>query len=77
MKIFRDDTYGRLGYVFAADCKLYGPLGIFKTFPQAEFNSTLMNTFAAPIINLPPIRKHFDKSIKKMVEPHKKVVANA
>jgi multimeric flavodoxin WrbA len=78
MKIFRDDTYGRLRTVFAADHRLYGPMEIYKTFPQAEFDTTLLNTFVAPIVNLPPIRKKFDKMIKKqMVQPHKQVVAKA
>jgi hypothetical protein len=38
----------------------------------------MLNTFEVPIINLPPIRKNFDKMIKKqMVEPYKQVVAKA
>ena len=78
MDIFRDDIYGRLRIVFAADHRAYRRLGVYKTFPQAGFNTTLLNTFVAPIVNLPPIREKFNKMIKKqMVEPHKQVVAKA
>jgi hypothetical protein len=78
MKIFRDDIYGRLRTVFAGDHRAYRRLGIYRTFPQAELGTTLLNTFVAPIVNLPPIRKEFDKVMKKqMVLPHKQVVAKA
>ncbi len=78
MKIFRDDIYGRLRPIFAADHRAYKRIGLYKTFPQAEFGTTMANTFVAPIVNLPPIRKKFDKMIKKqMVMPHQQVVAKA
>jgi multimeric flavodoxin WrbA len=76
MKIFRDDIYGRLRTVFAADHRAFRRMGIYKTFPQAEFNTTLLNTFVAPLVNLPPLRKQFDKVVKvQMVQPHKQAVA--
>jgi multimeric flavodoxin WrbA len=78
MKIFRDDIYGRLRTVFAADHRAYGRMGLYKTFPQAELNTWLLNTFVAPIVNLPPIRGRFDRMIKRqMVAGHKQVVAKA
>ena len=78
MKIFRDDIYGRLRTIFPADHRAYKKSGLYKTFPQAEFSIMTLNTFGAPILNLPPIRKKFDKMIKKqMVERHKQVVAKA
>jgi multimeric flavodoxin WrbA len=78
MKLFRDDIYGRLRTVFAADHRAFRRMGIYRTFPQAELGTTLLNTFVAPIVNLPPIRKEFDKVMKKqMVLPHKQVVAKA
>jgi hypothetical protein len=53
-------------------------MGLYKTFPQASLNTTLMNTFVAPILNLPPIRKKFDKNVKEqMVQAHMQVVAKA
>lgn len=78
MKIFRDDIYGRLRPIFAADHRAYERLGLYKTFPQEEFGTTMKNTFAAPLVNLPPIREKFDKMIKKqMVMQHQQVVAKA
>jgi hypothetical protein len=78
MKIFRDDIYGRLRMIFPADHRAYRKNGLYKTFPQAEFDTIIQNTFVVPIVNLPPIRKNFDKMIKKqMVQPYKQVVAKA
>ena len=78
MKIFRDDIYGRLRMIFPADHRAYARMGLYKTFPQAALGTTLRNTFVVPILNLPPIRKKFDKNIKEqMVQPHKQVVAKA
>jgi multimeric flavodoxin WrbA len=78
MKIFRDDIYGRLRLIFPADHRAYARMGLYKTFPQADLGITLQNTFVTPIINLPPIRKKFDKQVKEqMVQPHKQVVAKA
>jgi multimeric flavodoxin WrbA len=78
MKIFRDDIYGRLRTIFPADHRAYQKNGLYKTFPQVDFKIMLLNTFGMPILNLPPIRKKFDKMIKsQMVGGHKQVVAKA
>jgi multimeric flavodoxin WrbA len=78
MKVFRDDIYGPLRMIFPADHRAYHKNGLYKTFPQMDFSTTMRNTFGMPIVNLPPIRKNFDKMIKKqMVEPFKQVVAMA
>jgi hypothetical protein len=78
MKVFRDHIYGRLRMIFPADHRAYQKNGLYKTFPQADFGNMMQNTFGVPIVNLPPIRKNFDKMIKKqMVEPFKQVVAKA
>jgi multimeric flavodoxin WrbA len=77
-KIFRDGVYGGLRLIFAADHRAYRRSGLYKTFPQTEFGTTMLNVFVAPIINLPPIRKKFDKMLKKqMVQPYQQVVAKA
>jgi multimeric flavodoxin WrbA len=78
MKVFRDDVYGRLRLIFDADHRAFKRIGVYKTFPQANFSNILSNTFAAPIINLPPIREKFDKMIKKqMVQPYKQFVTKS
>ncbi len=78
MKLFRDDIYGRLRTVFAADHRAFRRLGIYKTFPQRQLGVMLLNTIVAPIVNLPPIRKKFDTMIKEqMVQGSQLVAANA
>jgi multimeric flavodoxin WrbA len=78
MKLFRDDIYGRLRTVFAADHRAYRRMGFYKTFPQSQVGVILLNTFVAPIVNLPPIRKKFDKMIKEqMVRGSQTMAANA
>jgi multimeric flavodoxin WrbA len=78
IKIFRDDVYGRLRTVFAADHRAYRRNGFYASFPQASFSTWLLNTFVAPIVNLPPIRRKFDKVMKKqMIVPLKQVVEKA
>jgi hypothetical protein len=78
MKIFRDDIYGRLRMIFPADHRAYQKNGLYKTFPQVEFSTMMLNTFGVPIMNLPPIRKKIDKMFKKqMVMQHQQVVAKA
>jgi multimeric flavodoxin WrbA len=70
MKLFRDDIYGRLRLVFKADHRAYIRMGIYKTFPQREVNTSLLNTFIVPMVNIPFVRGKFDKMIKKqMVQP--------
>lgn len=78
MMIFRDDIYGRLRTVFMADHRAYRKLGLYRTYPQNQLSTILLNTFAAPLVNLPPVRKKFDAMIKEqMVQGHKNVVAKA
>jgi multimeric flavodoxin WrbA len=75
MKLFRDDVYGRLRTVFMADHKAYKRLGFYKTFPQNEFGIMLLNTFGAPLVNIPAVRAKFDEKMKfEMVKPLQRVV---
>ncbi len=78
IKIFRDEIYGQLRTVFAADHRAYRRMGWYKTFPQANLGIMLLNTFVAPIVNLPFIRRKFDKVMKvQMAQPLRQVVAKA
>ncbi|HEX7556686.1 MAG TPA: NAD(P)H-dependent oxidoreductase [Leptolinea sp.] len=75
MKIFRDDIYGRLRTVFMADHRAYKRMGVYKTFPQVNFGTQMLNFFIAPLVNLPPIRRKFDTMMKvEMVKPLQKIV---
>ncbi len=66
-KLFRDDIYGRLRTVFAADHRAYQQMGIYKTFPQKNLPIILLNTFIAPLVNIPFIRRKFNSMIKQQM----------
>jgi multimeric flavodoxin WrbA len=75
MKIFRDDVYGRLRPVFQADHRAFARLGLYRTFPQVDWRTQIMNFFAVPILNIPVIKKGFQSQIKEgLVAPYKKLV---
>lgn len=76
MKIFRDEIFGPLRMIFPADHRAYSRSGIYRTFPQADVVGRLKNVFGGPVLNLPPIRRGFDRMLKEqMVVGHKRVVA--
>ena len=78
MKIFRDDIWGRLRVIFPADHRAFQRMGFYKTFPQASLQNYLMNNFVAPVLNIPKIRRGFNRGVKQgMVQPLKKVVEKA
>jgi multimeric flavodoxin WrbA len=75
IKIFRDDIYGRLRIPFAADHSAYNRMGFYKTFPQRDLGTMLLNTFAGPLLSIRRLRQGFDKVIKvQMVAPLKRIV---
>lgn len=77
-KIFRDDIYGRLRIPFPADHRAYQRLGFYKTFPQRDLRSGLINTFVAPLLSIPSLRNGFNKQMKvQMAAPLKQVVDKA
>jgi multimeric flavodoxin WrbA len=78
MKIFRDDIYGPLRTVFMADHRAYQRMGLYNTFPHADLPIMLLNFFVAPLVNIPFIRKQFNKVMKvQMVKPAQKIVEKA
>jgi hypothetical protein len=78
LKVFRDDMWGRLRAVFQADHRAYKRLGVYNTFPQRDWRTGLLNTFGAPLLNIPRIKRWFQKNmIKNMVMPAKQVVDKA
>ncbi|MBN1696408.1 MAG: NAD(P)H-dependent oxidoreductase [Spirochaetales bacterium] len=77
MKLFRDEIWGGLRFIFRADHKAYKRMG-FYDFPQKRIASRLKIFIATLITGLPVIRKHFPSRIKSgMLEPFKKVVNEA
>jgi hypothetical protein len=73
--IFRDDIYGRLRPAFQADHRAYQRLGIYKTFPQADWKAGLVNLLTDVIFRIPAIKQGFKRQIKQgMVQPLQQVV---
>jgi multimeric flavodoxin WrbA len=73
--IFRDDIYGHLRPVFAADHRAYQRLGIYQTFPQKDWKTRLINLVTGIIFRVPAIKKGFKSKIKEgMVQPLQQVV---
>jgi multimeric flavodoxin WrbA len=77
MKIFRDDIWGSLRFVFRADHKAYRRLGYYD-FPQRRWGRRIMTTAASVVTALPPIRSRFPGMIKReMLRPFEKAVRSA
>jgi multimeric flavodoxin WrbA len=76
MRIFRDDIWGRLKFVFQADYKYYEENGIFD-FPQDDGKAIEINAKMIALTDNPDMRENIRKMIKtEMVKPMKYVVDN-
>jgi multimeric flavodoxin WrbA len=75
-KIFRDDIYGKMRFVFQADHAYYTANGLYD-FPQKKYRVRALNAVLVPLLKVPFIRRQFKKKIKEgMIMPHQKVVKN-
>ena len=76
MKVFRDDIWGRLRFVFQADHKYYEENGIYD-FPQDDLKTIEINNNMIKLTSNPDMRENVRKMIKvEMVKPMKHVVEN-
>lgn len=76
MRIFRDDIWGRLKFVFQADYKYYEENGIFE-FPQDDSKTIDINEKMIALTNNPDMREKVRKMFKtEMVKPMKYIVDN-
>ncbi|HNX24202.1 MAG TPA: NAD(P)H-dependent oxidoreductase [Spirochaetota bacterium] len=76
MRIFRDDIWGRLKFVFQADYRYYEENGIFD-FPQYDEKTKDINAKMIALTDNPDMREKVRKMIKtEMVKPMKYVVDN-
>lgn len=74
MKIFRDDIWGRLRFVFQADHKFYEENGYYD-FPQEDKKTMEINEKMIALTNNPDMRENVRKMIKtEMVKPMKHIV---
>ncbi|MCP4117591.1 MAG: flavodoxin [Desulfobacteraceae bacterium] len=73
-KIFRDEVFGKLRFVFQADHRFYRKHG-FYDFPHTQYKKRLFISFMMLITAIPAIRKLFYGKIKTLLyAPHEKSV---
>ena len=73
-KIFRDEIYGKLRFVFQADNRYYASNG-FYDFPQKKHKIRQRNVIMILLTKIPAFRKYFLKKIvPEMVAPLRHVV---
>lgn len=77
MKVFRDDIFGPLRFIFQADHRYYRKHGIYD-FPQRKVGIRLLNLFALPLTRLPFIKKVLRRKFYSvMTMPYRRIIANA
>jgi multimeric flavodoxin WrbA len=75
-KIFRDEVYGPLRFVFQADHRYYKSHGLYD-FPQKNYKTRRLNLIMTLLTKLPAFRKKFLKILKEqMVKPIKYIAEN-
>ena len=76
MKVFRDDIWGKLRFVFQADHKFYKKHRLYD-FPQKDYKVRIFNSIMMTITKIPFIRKEFPNRIKtEMIKPLQKILKN-
>ena len=76
-KIFRDDIYGNLRFVFQGDHRYYKKHG-FYDFPQKDIRARLTNLVMMTLTKIPSMKKAIRAEMAKhMAEPFKRVNGNA
>ena len=74
MKVFRDDIWGNLRFVFQSDHKFYKKHGLYD-FPQKNNKVKAFNRIMMALTTIPFIRKEFPKRIKnEMIKPLQKIL---
>ncbi|MCL6457395.1 MAG: NAD(P)H-dependent oxidoreductase [Gorillibacterium sp.] len=74
MKIFRDDVWGRLRFVFQADHRYYKKQGLYD-FPQKEYRIRAKSLFLILLTKIPVVKKSIQKDLKiHMIGAHQKVL---
>jgi multimeric flavodoxin WrbA len=75
-KIFRDNIYAGMRFVFQADYRYYCEHGMFD-FPQADLKTRLMNAVFIPLTRISWFRKKVFADMKRhMIEPFRQVLEN-
>lgn len=73
-KIFRDDIWGRLRFVFQADNRFYREHGMYD-FPQKDLKTRIRKSKMMLLTKIPVVKKEFIKKLKsEMIKPHQKIL---
>jgi len=73
-KLFRDEMWGNLRFVFVADHKYYKSHG-FYDFPQKDYGVRIRNLLVMPLMGIPAARRWFQKNMKEnMLRGYKGIV---
>ena len=76
MKVFRDDIWGKLRFVFQADHKFYKKHRLYD-FPQKDYKIRILNCIMMTITKIPFLRNKIQSIIKnEMIKPLQKVLKN-
>jgi multimeric flavodoxin WrbA len=76
-KLFRDEIWSRLRFVFQADHRYFKRHGLYK-FPRRSFKTRLTDALFTLLLKIPSFRRQFQLQIKdKMIEPLAKVIDEA
>ena len=73
-KIFRDEIWGKLRFIFQADHKFYKENG-FYDFPQYDYKNRITGAVMMILTKIPSFRKEMTKRMKEeMVKQFQKIV---
>jgi len=73
-KLFRDEIWGPLRFVFRADHRAFRQRGYYD-FPQKDWKMRLVNTLLGPLMGIPQIKATFQEMmVDKMGEPWDKMI---
>jgi multimeric flavodoxin WrbA len=74
IKIFRDDIWGKLRFIWQADHRFYKKNGIYD-FPQKRYKTRIVNAVVMLLMKFPPFRNEFYKvAHSEMIKPFQKVI---
>ena len=73
-KIFRDEIWGKLRFVFQADHRYFKSHGVYD-FPQKDYKARIRNFFMMRLLSIGKIReKTRNDLVNIMVEPYQKLI---
>lgn len=75
LRLFRDEIFGGLGFVFQADDRYYRKHGLYD-FPQRRYGRRLQSAFMTLLTKIPGLRQEIRNRLQgELVKPYRKVVA--